>query len=252
MRAQKDLLRFSIASRGGFVLDAGMKSLFITGTDTEIGKTVLTALLARRARARGFSVAALKPVCSGGRDDALALHAALDSALALDEINPWHFGRPIAPVLAARKERRKLTLAAVAKHIRGVQRKFPLLIVEGAGGLLSPLGEDFDSRDLIQAIDAMPIIVCPNRLGAINQTLLVLEALPPKKSRAARVVLMTPRAGGSRGVAGGNAQFLARKLGSGRVVVFPWLANPRSFGNALRNQRVRSALDSLLRGIRIR
>ena len=94
------------------------RTLFITGTDTGAGKTVLTALLAQFLRARGVNAAALKPVCSGGRADARALRAAMDGALPLDEINPWHFRAPIAPLLAARRERRHVHLSEVMAHIR--------------------------------------------------------------------------------------------------------------------------------------
>ena len=167
-------------------------TFFITGTDTGVGKTVLTALLARYLRERGVNVAALKPVCSGGRDDARVLHAALDGALTLDEINPWHFRAPVAPLLAARRERKRVRLAEVLAHVRAMQKRFDVLLVEGAGGLLSPLGENFNSRDLIASLRATPIIVCPNRLGAVNQVLLTLEALPRGARPRARVVLMSP------------------------------------------------------------
>src|SRR5947207_4859213 len=123
--------------------------LFITGTDTGVGKTVLASLLARHLRERGVAVAALKPICSGGRADARALHASLDGALTLDEINPWHFRAPLAPLLAARREHRRVELADVLAHLRRIQRRFDVVLVEGAGGLLSPLGDDFNSRDLI-------------------------------------------------------------------------------------------------------
>src|SRR5665213_1566420 len=99
------------------------QTLFITGTDTGVGKTVLTALLARFLRGRDFNVVALKPVCSGGREDALALHKALDGALTLDEINPWHFRAAIAPAPAARLENKSVKLAAVLAHIRATQKK---------------------------------------------------------------------------------------------------------------------------------
>ena len=131
-------------------------TFFITGTDTGVGKTVLTALLARFLRERGCQVAAFKPVCSGGRDDARALHAALGGALTLDEINPWHFRAPIAPSLAAAREGKSVSLAQVLAHIRAARRNFNVTLVEGAGGLLSPLGEDFDSRDLMNALRARP------------------------------------------------------------------------------------------------
>jgi dethiobiotin synthetase len=167
-------------------------TFFITGTDTGVGKTVLTVLLAHHLRKCGVNAAALKPVCSGGRDDALALHAALAGALTLDEINPWHFRAPIAPLLAARREQRRVKLAEVLAHVRSMQKRFDVLLVEGAGGLLSPLGVNFNSRDLIAALRATPVVVCSNRLGAVNQVLLTLAALPRSAFRRARVVLVSP------------------------------------------------------------
>src|SRR5450631_3532050 len=116
------------------------QTLFITGTDTGVGKTVLTALLTRFLRESGVHAAALKPICSGGRTDARALHTAMAGALALDEINPWHFSAPVAPSLAARRENKIVKLPQVLAHIRAMQKRFDVLLVEGAGGLLSPLG----------------------------------------------------------------------------------------------------------------
>jgi dethiobiotin synthetase len=198
-------------------------TLFITGTDTGAGKTFLACLLARHLRAQGFPVAALKPVCSGGRGDAKALHAALPGALALDEINPWYFRAPIAPLLAARVEKRKVKLVEVVAHARRIHKRFPVLIVEGAGGVLSPLGEDFDSRGLIKALRAVPVVVCPNRLGAINQVLLALTALPRDLSRKAQVVLVSQKK--PHDSSEGNLLFLSKKLGRRRVHKLPWLEN---------------------------
>ena len=165
---------------------------FITGTDTGVGKTVLTALLANFLRARGVAVAAIKPICSGNRDDAVSLYAALDGALTLDEINPWHFHAAIAPALAAKLEKKSVTRAQVLAHIRATRKNFAVTLVEGAGGLLSPLGKDFDSRDLITALRAIPIIVAQNKLGAVNHILLTLEALPKNLRAKSKVVLMSP------------------------------------------------------------
>src|ERR1700722_12577845 len=100
------------------------QTLFITGTDTGVGKTVLTALLTRFLRERGLNVAALKPVCSGNRADARALSAAMNGALKLDEINPWHFRTPLAPLLAARREKRRLKLSQILAHNRALQKRF--------------------------------------------------------------------------------------------------------------------------------
>src|SRR5439155_25730010 len=96
------------------------------------------------------------------------------------------------PTLAARAERRRVGLREVTAHIRSVAKPFEFVVVEGAGGLLSPLGGDFASRDLLRALRATPILVCPNRLGAVNQLRLVLAALPRKTASRAQVVVVAP------------------------------------------------------------
>lgn len=195
--------------------------LFITGTDTGVGKTVFATLLTRHLRAQGVPVAALKPICSGDRDDARVLRLAAGKVLTLDEVNPWHFSAPLAPLLAARKERKRVRLREIVAHVRRVGKPFEVVVVEGAGGLLSPLGEGFDSRDFIVALRAKPIVVCSNRLGAVNQTLLVLEALPRAVAARAPVVLVSPRKPDSASRT--NAKLLAEILGARRVLVLPRL-----------------------------
>jgi dethiobiotin synthetase len=165
--------------------------LFITGTDTGVGKTVFAAQLTRQLQRQGRQVAALKPICSGGREDARLLRKAADGALSLDEVNPWHYRAALSPLLAARKERKKLHQMEVVRHVQSVAKRFDVVVVEGAGGLLSPLGEEFDSRDLIIALGATPIIVAPNKLGAVGQVRLVLEALPMALRRRAEVLLVS-------------------------------------------------------------
>jgi dethiobiotin synthetase len=165
---------------------------FVTGTDTGVGKTVLAVLLVKFLRESGVNAAALKPICSGGRTDARKIFEAMNKALSLDEINPWHFHAAIAPLMAARAEKRKVKLSQVLAHVRALQRRFDILLIEGAGGLLSPLGEGFDSRDLIVALRATPIIVAQNKLGTMNQVLLTLEALPKNLRAKSRVVLVSP------------------------------------------------------------
>lgn len=164
---------------------------FITGTDTGAGKTVLTVLLTRHLRSQGVRAAGLKPISSGGRDDARKIFRANGGKLSLAEINPWHYRAAIAPALAARREGKKLTLEQVAAHVRMMGKRFEVLLVEGAGGLLSPLGQKFNSRDLIVKLNAAPILAAPNRLGVVNQVLLTLEALPAHIRGRARVVLVS-------------------------------------------------------------
>jgi len=218
--------------------------IFITGTDTGIGKTVVASLLARFLCECGVSVAALKPICSGGRDDARALRTAAGEALSLDEINPWHFRAPLSPMLAARLEGKNVTLREVVAHINARRLAFPMTIVEGAGGLLSPLGHGFDSRDLILALRATPVVVCPNRLGAINQVLLVLAALPPAFSRSSQIVLISPPRPdvASRS----NAGMLSERLEIERIHVLPWITFAADPGRALKDRGVRPTIAGLV------
>jgi dethiobiotin synthetase len=195
--------------------------IFITGTDTGVGKTVLAALLARHWRACGRRVAALKPACSGGRNDARRLHNALDGALSLNEINPWHYRAPLAPPLAAQRQGEQLLLRELVAHIRSVAQQHELTLVEGAGGLLSPLTTDADNRDLLRALRATPVIVVPNRLGAINQARLAHAALSPRERRGAVWVLVAPRR--SVLVQRLNQQVLRGLLGSQRLFLLPFL-----------------------------
>jgi len=219
------------------------QTIFITGTDTGAGKTVLTALVTQFLRKSGVNAVALKPICSGGRDDARALRIAMDGALSLDEINLWHFRAPVAPLLAARRERKIVRLAGVLAHIRSMQKRFDVLLVEGAGGLLSPLGENFDSRDLIEALGALPLVVAPNRLGAVNHILLTLEALPRSAAARARIILMSPQKQDSAAVT--NAKLLAGFFDGKRIFTLPWLGEKSSVGEILKKQQVRRTLRAL-------
>jgi dethiobiotin synthetase len=218
-------------------------TIFVTATDTGVGKTLLTALLAGFLQGQGTRVAALKPICSGGRGDARQLRAALENALPLDEINPWHFRAPIAPLLAARREHRQVTLTPVLAHIRAVRRNFDLTLVEGAGGLLSPLGAGFDSRDLLLALDAIPVLVAPDQLGVVNHILLTLEALPARFRRRTTVVLMAPPRADS--AAASNAELLHR-LAVRNVCRLPWLGKNPSPPALLRTLKVRQSLAAIV------
>ena len=218
--------------------------LFITGTGTGVGKTVLTALLARFLRQNGVRVAALKPVGSGGRDDARVLAAALGGELTLDEINPWHFRRAIAPVLAARREKKRVGLPQIVAHVRRLQKRFDWLLVEGAGGLLSPLGETVDSRDVIIALRATPVIVAANQLGAINHLRLTLAALPAASRARATIILMSPEKPDA--ATRSNAALLAESFDPGRIACLPWLGTSIDWDRAAKSTAVRHALRGIL------
>lgn len=176
--------------------------IFVTGTDTSVGKTLLTALLLCHLRARGAGVLALKPFCSGGRDDAELLWQLQEGRLTLDEINPFYFPESVAPLVSARKHRRRVPLEHVLQHIHSIASRLcspeitpPLksspkisktsskskiqnyLLIEGSGGLLVPLGEAYTVRDLIACLACDVLVVARNQLGTINHTLLTIQSL---------------------------------------------------------------------------
>jgi len=218
---------------------------YVTATDTGAGKTVLTTLLARHLHQQGRSIVALKPVCSGGRSDARQLYRAMDATVPLDVINPWHFRAPLAPVLAARQEQRKVTRAQIVRHLRRSARQADWLLVEGAGGLLSPLGEAVDNRDLIVELDAKPLIVAPNQLGVLNHLLLTLEALPAAPRREARVVFMQPAHPGT--VERSNPGLLAEQFPAERIHLFPWLGEKFTFDEVAGRPVVRKAIEGIVK-----
>src|SRR6266446_4308126 len=119
-------------------------TVFITGTDTGVGKTVVTALLLSHLRNRGGNVLAIKPFCTGRRTDPKILSILQGGELSIDCINPFYFREPVAPLSAARKHRRRIKLGDVLDHITDTQHSFHVpgpftLLIEGAGGLLAPL-----------------------------------------------------------------------------------------------------------------
>jgi dethiobiotin synthetase len=217
--------------------------LFVTGTDTGVGKTLVTALLTREFCRRGLGVVALKPLASGGREDARALWEAADRRLSLDEVNPWHFRAPVAPLLAARRAGRRVTRREVLAHLGAVSRGFDLVLVEGAGGLLSPLGEDFDSRDLIRALTATPVLVAANRLGMVNQVLLTLAALPAAVARRTHLVVSEPAR--SDPATRTNLALLRELLPGQGIHRLPWLGESVDPARAAKRASIRRMLSGL-------
>jgi dethiobiotin synthetase len=153
------------------------KIIFVTGTDTGVGKTILTGLLVNHLRAAGVHALAMKPFCSGGRADVRLLRGMQDAVLTEEEINPFYFPEPIAPLISARRRKRLISLGEVVQRIKKTAARCECLLVEGSGGLLVPLGEKYLVSDLIKRLDCDVIVVARNQLGTINHTLLTVNAL---------------------------------------------------------------------------
>lgn len=166
---------------------------FVTGTDTEIGKTFIAAALLEGARARGLRCAAVKPVAAGcesreGRlvnEDALALLAASDAPFDYDTVNPVALEPAIAPHVAAARADVRLRVDDLAEHCRGAlglreasgAGRFDFAVIEGAGGWLVPLNDTETLADLCVAVGARPVLVVGMRLGCLNHALLTAREI---------------------------------------------------------------------------
>lgn len=156
--------------------------LFITGTDTEVGKTYVTALIAKALCAAGRRVGVYKPAASGCQEedgrlvagDALALWEAAGRHGSLDEVCPQVFAAPMSPHLAARAEGKQLDTALLRRGIDVWLERSEIVLVEGAGGLMSPMSDDEYVADLAYDFGFPLLVVSANRLGTINQTLQTL------------------------------------------------------------------------------
>ena len=159
------------------------KTFFITGTDTEVGKTAISCALLAAAAARGLRTAAVKPVAAGcdsdGRnEDALQLLAVMTEQLDYEQVNPVALAEPIAPHIAAEREGRRLQAGRLAGLCRGVMLGgAELVLVEGAGGWRVPLGPRETLADLAVQLQAEVVLVVGMRLGCINHALLTAEAV---------------------------------------------------------------------------
>ena len=159
-----------------------VSGLFITGTDTGVGKTYVAALIAASLSRSGRRVGVYKPAASGCRliggamvsDDATLLWKAAGRPGLLEQVCPQRFLAPLAPHLAAREEGARLDSALLRRGLEHWQATSDVIVVEGAGGLMSPLGEEEYVADLAYDLGFPLVIVAPNRLGTINQTLQTL------------------------------------------------------------------------------
>jgi dethiobiotin synthetase len=165
--------------------------LFVTGTGTGVGKTVLTALLLSFLRQAGEEALAMKPFCSGARDDAHLLHELQKDDLTLEETNPFFFKRPLAPWVEARERNLpQVRLADALRRLRAISRRANILLVEGSGGILVPLGQGYGLGELMTKMGGSCVVAAPNGLGTINHTLLTVRHLQAIGVKHLVVVMM--------------------------------------------------------------
>ena len=174
-----------------------MNGFFITGTDTDIGKTALSALLLAELRERGIQAAPMKPAqtgCENNRVPDLDYSLSMANFIASDEdyalMSPARFAPACSPHLAAQQAGTEIQLAQLTTPAQQLSEKYESLVIEGAGGVLVPINPRETMLNLMQRIQLPVIVAAPPGLGSINHTLLSLHALRAAKVDVAGVVFI--------------------------------------------------------------
>ena len=225
-----------------------MNGLFVTGTDTGVGKTTVAVGLVAAFAARGLRVAAMKPCETGGGSDAARLRAATGRALDRALVSPYRFRLAAAPEIAARAEGARISVPAIVRAYRQLARDADLTIVEGAGGLLVPLTARASMADLAAHLALPVVVVARTTLGTINHTLLTIEAARRRRLQVVGVVFSRTDRGADRG----EARALAAIARLGRVPtlgIVPHLAHAHEADPARLGRAIERSvdLDALLR-----
>ena len=210
-----------------------VRRLGITGTDTGIGKTVVTCALAARARQLGVRVAAMKPVESGIdaraqehgglASDAERLRAACGNVHNLSLVRPYVLEEPLAPLVAAQRAGVTLSPIALDDAREALEREQELLLVEGAGGLLVPIAAQLSYADLFSRWQCDVVLVAGNKLGVLNHVLLTVQAIQHAGLRLAAVVLSTITRDAPTVAEGTNFEVLQQLLPGQPLYRFPWV-----------------------------
>jgi len=172
-----------------------MSLLFVAGSGTDIGKTYVTAQLVRTFRARGETVRAVKPLISGfdpqapeGSDSAILLDAMNEAVTpqTIASISPWRYLAPLAPNMAARREGKTIDFDAI---VAWCKQQTGRVLIEGVGGVMSPISDDATVLDWIKVLDCPVLLVGGSYLGAISHTLTSIAAMHARGVRVAAIVI---------------------------------------------------------------
>ena len=215
-----------------------MSSFFITGTDTGVGKTEIALALMTALQARGLRIVGMKPVASGcaetteglRNEDAVRLQRQSSLPLTYELVNPYAFAPAIAPHLAAAEVGVRIDLAHIKNCYAALAAKADAVVVEGVGGLLVPLSEQFTLADLVKALDLPVVLVVGLRLGCLNHALLTAEAIERRGLRFAGWVAngLEPEMDGLAE----NVLALTRWLPAPFLGLMPYHAKPSPSGTA--------------------
>jgi len=205
-----------------------MRGLFVTATDTGVGKTEVACALLRGLRARGVDAAGMKPaqsgVSPGEPSDADRLLAAAGGADPAALVCPYSFAAPLAPGVAARLAGQEIALSRILDAARALAARHAFLVVEGAGGLLVPLTPRETYADLAVALGLPVLVVARAGLGTVNHTALTVEALRARGLAIAGVVL-NRAAPGADPSEPHNAAEIERLTGARVLCALPFVAD---------------------------
>lgn len=214
-----------------------MSNIFISGTDTGVGKTLISSGLVRLARKRGINCVGIKPVETGcpikngmlDPIDGRILWEASDRSFSLDECAPYRFAMAAAPFRAAAMEDSNLSVSDIVEHVLAVSEDADMTIVEGAGGLMAPVEDHKMMIDVIQQLRFPTVLVARMALGTINHTVLSVEALQKRDIPIKGIVLSV-----SQEISGPEEEYtpgdLARIFPDIPIVRFPFFKQAPNVG----------------------
>ena len=175
--------------------DSSPRGIFITATDTGVGKTLVASALVMRLIQRGIDVGVMKPIETGvsraikARSDGMRLRSAAGSYDPMAKVSPYAFRLPVAPLSAARAEGTTVRVATIMRAFHALRQKHTLVAVEGVGGLYVPITQSLNMLDLIHRMKLSAIVVGQSGLGGINHALLTLHLLRRRKIPIVALVL---------------------------------------------------------------
>lgn len=209
-----------------------MRGVFVTGTDTGVGKTLVSAALVHGIGRLGLRAAGLKPIAAGCElkqgqwlsPDVETLRAASNVELPLELVNPYAFAPPLAPHIAARQAGRVIEIAPVLEAVAQAAAAADFLVVEGVGGFRVPINEFQDTADMTVGLALPVVMVVGLRLGCLNHALLTAEAIARRGLRLAGWVgsMMDPH----MAAAEENIEALRMRLDAQNLGIIPYLASP--------------------------
>ena len=206
--------------------------MFVTGTDTGVGKTLASCTIVHALRARGLRAVGMKPLASGcettagglRNEDALALQAASDPRPAYADVNPFALPAPLAPEIAAREAGIAVSLPPILEAHARLKAQADAVVVEGVGGWMAPLAGDLMQADLVHALDLPVVLVVGLRLGCLNHAYLSARAIEADGCRLVGWIGTGVDPGMLR--VDENRALLAGRLPAPCLGWLPWQASP--------------------------